>query len=143
MIETLDIIEALIKAIKQCVPHATHYMNLPEGYQTPSFLYCPVFRNDTKETPYLKSVKVDLQIVLLTKMDSDGKCDKVSAMELAAKLSPFLDTFRLNVKSRTLLFNYELNSIENALTLDMTFRFKEALQKESDNEEIITEIKWH
>lgn len=127
MINVLDVIYAVIKNFKICVPGSKHYFNLPEGYSTPSFLYQVVFNSNKRQTKCVKDVSLDLQIIFFSNSDELGKEDYEEKLRIADQLRSFLDTFVLQAKDRYLKFDYSFGEADEQLTINMEFRFKDGV----------------
>lgn len=127
MINVLDVIYAVIKNFKICIPGSKHYFNLPEGYSTPSFLYQVVFNSNKRQTKCVKDVSLDLQIIFFSNSDELGKEDYEAKLKVADQVRAFLDTFILQVGDRYLKFDYSFGEADEQLTIDMDFRFKDGV----------------
>lgn len=102
-------------------------MNLPEDYNTPSFLYRMVFRGDSRQSKHVKDVTLDMQIILFTDRDEYGKEDNETKLRIAGQLSGFLDTFVLKVGDRHLKFDYSFGEADEQLIINIDFKFRDGV----------------
>ena len=140
MISILDVIYAAIKKFKVCVPDSKHYFNLPEDYNTPSFLYNIVFNKASRKTKYVKDVSLDLQIILFSNKDELGKEDYEGKIQIAEQLRSFLDTFILQVGDRYLKFDYSFGEADEQLTINMNFKFKDGVVNLEESYELMQHL---
>ena len=140
MISILDVIYAAIKKFKVCVPDSKHYFNLPEDYNTPSFLYNIVFNKASRKTKYVKDVSLDLQIILFSNKDELGKEDYEGKIQIAEQLRSFLDTFILQVGDRYLKFDYSFGEADEQLTINMNFKFKDGVINLEESYELMQHL---
>ena len=140
LVNILDLIYAVIKNFKICVPASKHYLNLPEDYNTPSFLYDIVFNKASRETKYVKDVSLDLQIVLFSNKDELGKEDYEDKLKIADQLRRFLDTFILQVGDRYLKFDYGFGEADEQLTINMNFKFKDGVINLEESYELMQHL---
>lgn len=140
MVSILDVIYAVIKKFKVCVPDSKHYFNLPEDYNTPSFLYNIVFNKASRQTKYVKDVSLDLQIILFSNKDELGKEDYEGKIQIAEQLRSFLDTFILQVGDRYLKFDYSFGEADEQLTINMNFKFKDGVINLEESYELMQHL---
>ncbi len=140
LISILDVIYAAIKKFKVCVPDSKHYFNLPEDYNTPSFLYNIVFNKASRKTKYVKDVSLDLQIILFSNKDELGKEDYEGKIQIAEQLRSFLDTFILQVGDRYLKFDYSFGEADEQLTINMNFKFKDGVINLEESYELMQHL---
>lgn len=126
MISILDVLYALVREIKNVMPESKHYiMKLPEKFKAPCFAYYLVFNGDKKENAFLKECTLDLQIIYFGEDDKYGNSnfeDKLRTLEL---LKQFLSLFYIQVKDRHLTFEYSFKEVDEQLSLDISFKFKD------------------
>ena len=128
LINVIDVIYALMKEFKTCMPKSHHYLGrIPETYKNPAFLYLLVFNNDIRSSYFRKDVTLDLQIVYFGSKDEYGVPDFEEQMQTMFKLKTFLSTFNLWVGDRNLKFEYNFSEADEQLTINIKFKFKDEI----------------
>lgn len=142
LISILELFYALVGEFRECVPESTHYIgNLPETYQTPSFLYLLVFNSDRKESRHVKNVLLDVQIIYFNHLDGYGIENFEDKIKTLEKLKVFLDSFCLKVQDRVLKFEYMLTESDGQLTIDIKFKFKDGVVQPKEVYDFMEHIK--
>ena len=128
MINVIDVIYALKKEFKTCIPKSHHYFgHITETYKNPAFLYLLVFDNDVRSSYFRKDVTLDLQIIYFGTKDECGVPDFEEKMQTMDKLKTFLSTFNLWVGDRNLKFEYNFSESDKQLTINIKFKFKDEI----------------
>ena len=128
LINVIDVIYAIMKEFKACMPKSRHYLGrIPETYKNPAFLYLLVFNNDIRSSYFRKDVTLDLQIIYFGSKDEYGVPDFEEKMQTMDKLKAFLSTFNLWVGDRNLKFEYNFSESDEQLTINIKFKFKDEI----------------
>lgn len=145
MLSLLDILYAIVREIKGVIPESKHYiMKLPENFKEPCFAYYIVFNGDKKSSAFVKDCTLDLQIIYFGENDKYGNSnfeDKLRTLELLKK---FLSLFCIKVKDRCLTFEYSFKEVDEQLSVDLSFKFKDNIVEIlEDDLDLIQEINFN
>lgn len=128
MVNTKDVINAVMREIEGIVPGAEHYLGgISEGYKAPAFLYLIVYNGCDRTSRFIQDTTLDLQIVYFTETDGNGNSNLSKKLEMADSLKLFLNRFELTVGDRVLKFEYEVKDADKNIAIFLTFHFKDGV----------------
>ena len=116
-----DILLSFASQCQQLLPELTHCMVDYEDSDNDHIIYSIGYNNSTRETYHLTQNTLDLHMTCIL---NDGLLKQIETKE---KLSPFLNTFILNVNGRFLHFDCKTVFQDKIMIISTTFRFKEAV----------------
>ena len=145
MLSLVDILYALVREIKRVIPESKHYMmKLPESFKAPCFAYYIVFNGEKRSSAFVKDCNLDLQIIYFGENDKYGNSNFEDKLRTLESLKKFLSLFYIKVKDRYLTFEYNFKEVDDQLSVDLSFKFKdnivEILQEDLD---LIQEINFN
>lgn len=144
MIDLIEIIYAVIKQLKKCLPTSKHYLGkIPENFKAPGFLYILVFNSDEQSSAFTKDTTLDLQIIYFGSKDGYGVSSFEEKLYTMNELKSFLSHFNLQVKDRNLKFKYNFSEADEQLVINMQFKFKDGLVNLAYDEEQQREMMEH
>lgn len=136
MINVSDVIYEIIKQIKNKKLGSEHYLgNIPENCTIPSFLYLLSFLKDTRSSYFTKDRILNIQIIYFGIKDDDGKEIFEDKLKTIEELEQFLSSFNINVKDRNLKFEYSITEVDEQLSINIDFKFKDSVINPEYDEE--------
>lgn len=127
MIETSDVLFALIREVSRCVPEASHYIDsLNEGITPPTFLYLVSYAGERKENAFTKSTTLEIQLIYFGRTDGYHRAeDYRERLETEKRIKGFLGGFTLPVGDRALHFSYERKNADGHLSFFITLEYRD------------------
>lgn len=136
LINVSDVIYEIIKQIKNKKLGSEHYLgNIPENCARPSFLYLLSFLKDTRSSYFTKDRILNIQIIYFGIKDDDGKEIFEDKLKTIEELEQFLSSFNINVKDRNLKFEYSITEVDEQLSINIDFKFKDSVINPEYDEE--------
>lgn len=121
-----SIIYKIIEQIQGVYPDADiHLFNLTENFSRPSFLIFPILNETNKDTYFLNSKTLSLEIIAFMPIEDDNKVVYFEKLNLIDNMHSIFDSMNIQVEDRNLKFDFEIKEVDGETSIILDFDFKD------------------